>query len=56
MKNNSIEIRKITKMGKTSLGIGLPKKFLKDLGLNYEDIVEVEKTKNSLIIRKINTK
>jgi antitoxin component of MazEF toxin-antitoxin module len=49
---NKIEIRKVMKIGKSSLGIGLPKKFLTALGIDHKDILTVEKTEKGLFVTK----
>lgn len=47
-----IEIRKVMKIGKSSLGIGLPKKFLIALGIDHKDILSVEKTESGIFVKK----
>jgi antitoxin component of MazEF toxin-antitoxin module len=50
------EIRKIVKVGKTSFGIVLPKKFLKILGFNHHDILKVSIQGDKIILEKYNLK
>jgi len=51
-----LEIRKVVKVGKTSCGVGLPKKFMKLLGIEHKDILKVYIDGNKIVFEKYNLK
>lgn len=50
-----MEMRNICKLGKSSLGVVLPKKFLNELGIDKKDMlkVEIDRDNEQIIIKKI---
>ena len=44
-------VRKITRVGKTSLSVTLPKEFVKDLGWREKQKVVVKKVRGGLLIK-----
>lgn len=55
-KINNYEIRTIIKIGQSTLGIGLPKKILKDLNIGHKDIIKVEKNGDYIFLSKYDLK
>lgn len=53
MKKYNFEIRRVSKYGRHSLCIGLPKKYLKILNIQHFDNVIVELQSDGLFIKKI---
>jgi antitoxin component of MazEF toxin-antitoxin module len=50
-KSNDRGVRKLTKMGKTSLGISLPIELIKKFGWRQGQKLTIKKTRGGLVIR-----
>jgi len=52
MKKNNISVKGLTKIGKVSFGLVLPKEMLSSLKISKDDAILIQKIGNSIVIKK----
>ena len=52
MKKSNISVKGLTKIGKVSFGLVLPKEMLSELNISKDDAILIQKIDNSIVIKK----